>query len=344
MVRHDGAVTTGVAESPAAPPSRAALVAGAAHPLQDAAFARPQTAPLKIAVGIATRGRPKILAETLEELTRQTRAPDRTLISHVTEADVAALPRQPGLEFLSGLSGLTHQRNAILDAVDDCDMALFLDDDFLAAPGYVEATLAAFATDPGVVVTTGQVLADGAKGPGIGVGEGRALLARHAAMDEHAPSDGRAAQGLGMTPTFNGYGCNMAIRLDTARAYGIRFDERLPLYAWYEDIDFTRRLGRHGAVVRVEAACGVHLGVKAGRTTGRRLGYSQVANPLYLWRKGSYPLDHALRSIGRNVLANGARSLLPEPWVDRRGRLRGNALALLDALRGRVTPERVLEL
>jgi hypothetical protein len=38
------------------------------------------------------------------------------------------------------------------------------------------------------------------------------------------------------------------------------------------------------------------------------------------------------------------RALRPEPWVDRRGRARGNWLAMFDLLRGRVVPERILEL
>jgi hypothetical protein len=37
-------------------------------------------------------------------------------------------------------------------------------------------------------------------------------------------------------------------------------------------------------------------------------------------------------------------SVRPEPFVDRRGRLRGNLLAVLDLVRGRTTPERILEL
>jgi hypothetical protein len=41
---------------------------------------------------------------------------------------------------------------------------------------------------------------------------------------------------------------------------------------------------------------------------------------------------------------NLVRSLAPEPWVDRRGRLRGNLLALADLMRGRMHPMRVMEL
>lgn len=296
---------------------------------------------LRLAVGIATRGRPAILAETLREMKRQTRLPVRILVSFADESDVDAACRAQEAEFLKGPGGLAHQRNTLLDAVGDCDLMLFFDDDFLPAPDYIKATLVAFAANADLVMTTGHVLADGVHGPGLDVAEGRRLLT---ADRLDAAGGWSGSRGDRMEPTFNGYGCNMAVRLAPARAHGVRFDERLPLYAWYEDIDFSRRLGQHGRVMRLDAARGVHLGVKAGRTSGRRLGYSQVANPLYLWRKGSYPWNHALRSIGRNLLANGARSLQPEPWVDRRGRLAGNGLALLDVLRGRSRPERILEL
>jgi hypothetical protein len=46
----------------------------------------------------------------------------------------------------------------------------------------------------------------------------------------------------------------------------------------------------------------------------------------------------------RNLAANLARSFWPEAWVDRRGRLRGNLLALCHVLTGRIEPEHVLKL
>ena len=252
---------------------------------------------LRIAIGIATRGRPEILLEVLRELSRQTRPANRIIVSHVAETDITGCTALPHVEFLTSAAGLPRQRNAILDVVDDCDVVLMIDDDFLPEQHYVEATLKTFATVTNVVVTTGRVLADGARGPGLDVAAARDIL---------APVCGDVLR-PGTEPTFSGYGCNMALRLDVVRTHALRFDERLPLYGWYEDIDFCRRLGIHGQIVRIAAACGVHLGAKAGRTSGRRLGYSQVVNPLYLWRKGSYPLSHALRSVGR-------------PPADQRGR------------------------
>ncbi len=290
---------------------------------------------MRVAIGIATRGRAAILGETLADLARQARTPDRVVVCHVGPEDVADLPaRFPGVEFLASASGLPRQRNAIIDAVPDCDALLFLDDDFLAAPDYVAVTERVLEARPDCVVTTGTVIADGAKGPGIGVEEGRAILA----------ADRFDGDPLGTQPHFNGYGCNMAVRLAPLRARGMRFDENLPLYAWYEDIDLTRRLGEHGAILRLRGARGVHLGTKSGRVTGTRLGYSQVANAVYLARKGSYPWSHALRSAGRHIAMNAARSPFPEPHVDRFGRLRGNIIALADLLRGRAHPMRITEL
>ncbi|HEV7268756.1 MAG TPA: glycosyltransferase [Falsiroseomonas sp.] len=290
---------------------------------------------MRLAIGIATRGRAAVLGEVLADLAQQTRQPDRLVVCHVGPEDVAELStRFPGVAFLTAPAGLPRQRNAILDAVADCDAVLFLDDDFLPSPDYLGVTERVFAAHPDCVVTTGMVIADGAKGPGISVAEGRAMLA----------ADSHAGDPMAAVPHFNGYGCNMALRLAPMRAHGLRFDEQLPLYGWYEDLDLTRRLGAHGSILRLAGARGVHLGTKSGRVPGTKLGYSQVANAIYLARKGCYPWNRALRSAGRHLAMNGLRSLRPEAHVDRAGRLRGNLIALADLLRGRMHPMRVLDL
>jgi hypothetical protein len=290
---------------------------------------------MRLHIGIATRGRAAILAETIAELDRQTRAPDRIWVCHVDPEDVGDLPaRRPDVAFLATSAGLPRQRNAILDAASEADAVLFLDDDFLAAPEFCAVLERVMAEHADCVVATGTVIADGAKGPGISVAEGRGLLA----------ADAPPPDPLAVTPHFNGYGCNMAFRMAPVRARSIRVDERLPLYAWYEDIDVTRALGRHGSILRLAGARGVHLGVKQGRTPGRRLGYSQVANPLYLARKGTFPWSRALPSALRHTLINALRSAAPEPHVDRSGRLRGNLAAWWDVARRRDDPARILEL
>jgi GT2 family glycosyltransferase len=137
----------------------------------------------------------------------------------------------------------------------------------------------------------------------------------------------------------------MVIRMAPVREHGIRFDENLPLYGWWEDVDFSRQLARFGQVVRSSAMKGVHLGFKrSGRTPGRPLGYSQVANRIYLVRKGTVSKSHAWKGIVRNLMANLFHLAKPEPWVDRRGRLAGNTLALVDLIKGDLVPAKMLQL
>ena len=77
---------------------------------------------------------------------------------------------------------------------------------------------------------------------------------------------------------------------------------------------------------------------------GIRLGYSQVVNPLYLHKKSNMKLSKAINHIVRNILANIVKSVILKDGEDRIGRLKGNALAVADVLRGRLEPEKVLRL
>ncbi len=134
----------------------------------------------------------------------------------------------------------------------------------------------------------------------------------------------------------------MAINL--GKAEGLRFDERLPLYGWQEDIDFTVQLSRRGMLQSTPALTGIHMGVRGARQPGRKLGYSQVANIVYLSRKGTMQPGLGRRLLFQNLCANLVRSAWPEHGIDRRGRLFGNAMAIADWARGRIDPERVLQL
>jgi GT2 family glycosyltransferase len=289
---------------------------------------------MRIAVGIPTSGRAAILAETLADLGKQSRRPDRIVVCCARREDAgAAAAHLPGVEFLVSEPGLTRQRNRILEALRDCDIVVFLDDDFLMQDDYLAVTERLFASDRTVVGATGVVLGDGAQGAGLSLVEARRLLAR----------DTFVGDAFAVTPVSNAYGCNMAIRLAPVLRHDLRFDERLPLYGWQEDADFCCRLGAFGRVVQVAGARGVHLGTKSGRTAGIRLGYSQIVNPLYIARRvPAYTHRRAFTQAARNVAANLVRAAWPEPWIDRRGRLRGNLIGFLDVLRGRLFPERML--
>ncbi|NHO32710.1 glycosyltransferase [Acetobacter sp. LMG 1636] len=288
----------------------------------------------RVIIGIATSGRAPILKALLADIGRQTVRPSEIVVCYRNPDDINGISDDlvPGtqLVLLQGSRGLPAQRNVILDHSEDADIVLFLDDDFFPQLDYIKTIIDVFSKDARVLGITGNVLADGAQGPGYPVEYAADQLAR-AVPDPDS----------GITDVFNTYGCNMAFRLDAIRRAGLRFDERLPLYAWYEDIDFSRRFLPYGRIVRADAATGVHLGSKSGKTSGVRLGYSQIANPIYMARKGTYPWDHALKSAGRHTLINIVRSFRPESWIDRRGRRSGNWKAWRDLFSGRLDPERI---
>jgi len=294
---------------------------------------------MKIAVAICTTGRPEVVAQCVALVGRQTRAPDRIVVCAAAQQDLSGLKGDAGLTLVvSPRKGLTIQRNLALDTVGDtADIVLFMDDDFLLHETYLERVETLFASNPALLATTGLVVADGINSDdGYSFAEAEAILAG-ASLTPPEGSRNEWIEGV--------YGCNFAIRQGAAIKHGVRFDERLPLYGWQEDIDFTTQLSRFGKVLRTDALLGVHLGVKGGRQSGLRLGYSQVSNPIYLANKGTMKSGYAMKLVSRNIAANFAGSLASNPKVDRRGRLKGNMMALADVfLRRRVTPERILEL
>lgn len=293
---------------------------------------------LNVAVAIATSGRRDQLSLTLDQLANLDRLPDRILVCPASSSDYDgsyAPARGPAPEFVTGPRGVCAQRNAIISKCENADLIVFFDDDFYPAPDYIERAVELFASKPDVAVATSYPLRDGATGPGLTHSEALETLGRSHAITIEAST---------ILQTYGGYGCNMVVRAEHLRRHAMRFDERLPLYGWLEDIELSRRLARHGRIISCSALRGVHLGTKVGRTSGRRLGYSQVANPIYMVRKGSMTIDYAMRHVVRNVAANAARFVTPEAWVDRRGRLRGNLRALADLATGRLDPGRILQL
>lgn len=284
----------------------------------------------RLFVIVATVGRAALTARTVAMLERQTRRPDGVIVVGVTPGDVAGIGAgQPHVEVALGDRGLPRQRNRGLDLLAGrADIVTFFDDDFVPARDHLEQVERIFDEHPDVAGITGHLVADGINEAGYSIEQAEAL---------------NAGQAAGLDPAFRTrqalYGCNMSIRL--AMAAGLRFDERLPLYGWLEDIDFSMQLARRGRLVSTGRVTGVHMGTKGGRTSGRKLGYSQIANVVYLARKGTMQPGLGRQLLTQNLVSNLVRSVKPEPHIDRRGRLWGNTLAIADLLRGRIDPRRV---
>jgi GT2 family glycosyltransferase len=294
-----------------------------------------RSAPMRVAVVVASISRSEEIGQLLQHLAQQTCPPSAIVLSVERESD---LPGQidPSVHVIMGPRGLPVQRNRGMEYVlQDCDIVVFFDDDFLPTKDGLADIARLFEENEDIVGATGEVLSDGVKRGGVPYDEAVRVLAEH-------------EQGVRETAVMNvdtdaAYGCNMAFR--TAAIGDCRFDEKLPLYAWQEDVDFTGQLlAKGGRIVKTTAFSGVHRGVSKGRSPGFALGYSQMANPVYLVRKGTMRRPKALRLMLQNFIANHARVLFPEPLIDRAGRSRGNWLGLWHILTGKSDPSVILRL
>jgi GT2 family glycosyltransferase len=287
-----------------------------------------------VAVVIASAGRPALLAEAIETCRAQR---DVTFTGVVSVPDERSLPDDmslpPDWRIVTGVRGLAAQRNAALDALPGVDVVAFFDDDAVLRPDYLCRAVAFLDTHPDVLGLTGRVLLDGAT-----TGE----IDRTVAADALIRSAAASATG-GWRPTRELYGCNFVVRVSAAP--DLRFDARLPLYSWLEDHDFARRLYKRGTLAKVDDCVIVHrAAASGGRQSHLRLGYSQVMNPVYLHRKGSFPFWLAAQQVVRPVAKNVVLSATGSAVSWRRERLRGNMLAARDVTRGRLTPERITSL
>lgn len=289
---------------------------------------------MKIAVVIASAGRPELLREVLQSCDAQRGV---TFDGLVSVPDEQSLPADrsslEGWRVVTGTQGLAAQRNTGLDASTGADLVGFFDDDSVLRPDYLANAADFLRSRPHVQGLTGRVLLDGATTGEID----RDVAATALARSEREPLSGQWRYGREL------YGCNFVVR--AAVATELRFDERLPLYSWLEDHDFARRLRKRGSLAVVDDCVIVHRAASSGgRQNHLRLGYSQVMNPVYLARKGSFPTWLGAQQILRPVAKNALLSVAGSSTGWRRERLRGNGMALRDALGGRITPERIAQL
>jgi GT2 family glycosyltransferase len=290
---------------------------------------------MKLALVIATHRRSDVLQKVLMNLMSHHRLPDEIVISAVAPGDIPEIDYgATNVHRVFGSAGLTCQRNRGMSRViDTANLISFIDDDFIVGHDYFANVASIFAREPSIAGVTGEVIADGATSAGFTFEQGLELV--------HQFSK-RAGPPFVTREIKRAYGCNMTFR--TSCIGSQRFDERLPFYGWQEDVDFSGALRSRGRIVKTNLVWGVHLGTKRGKGSEVRLGYSQIINPAYIAGKGNMSAGYAFQLIARNVTANLVKSVQPESYVDRRGRLRGNLIGICHLMSGRLTPEYVLEM
>jgi hypothetical protein len=254
-------------------------------------------------------------------------------IGNVTEAEFRDLK----LSILyAERAGLCLQRNRgiqfIRNEVAACEpngrfAILFFDDDFRPERRWIDLAIERLKYND-IVGLTGEVIND----DGIVESQVVELLAtyRRGAVKEFA--------------IRSCFGCNMIFMDYCFR--NLSFDAALPEYGWLEDLHFSRQCIRtFGSLIHFSSCYGVHLGnMNSGRNRGIKMGYSQIANPIYMYTRGTLSVSEMLYFVGRALGSNVLRSLRVNTPYDYRGRCRGNVIAFWDMLRGRMSPMRIRDL
>jgi hypothetical protein len=294
---------------------------------------RDHALPIRVAVILATKGRPQAIPELIGLLERQSLAPSIIVISASAASDINVPPETDlNVEYIFGPAGSAAQRNRGLEKVRSCaDVAVFFDDDFAPAGNWIEQCAGLFSSESSIAGANGIVIRDGANTRPVSWQEARHLIAVPRPADPRTLSD-----------IADLYGCNMAFRMSAIA--DMQFDERLVLYGWLEDKEFSRKAAKRGRLVECDSLVGVHLGLQTGRVSGKQFGYSQVVNAWYLHKKGALSRREASANILKAIGVNAAKTLRPESHIDRRGRLLGNLVGIIHLLSGTCRPEKVTEL
>jgi hypothetical protein len=296
--------------------------------------------PTPVRVVVATRGRPAEAKMLLDALCAQTRPPDVVVVVGTCAADLSHLGddvRVPYVPLISARPGLTIQRNVAIDRLrrwfpGEDGITVFFDDDFRPHREWLERCERAFTIDDRIVGLTGRVLADGIGAAEIGESASSGLLASAGPMPDR----------LRIRRVRSLYGCNMAVRQRTLM--GHRFCEDLPLYGWLEDLDFSGQIRAAGDLVEESTCVGVHRGVEAARLDMRQLGYSEIANPLWLRRRRTISKLTCARIVVRRSVAAAVQSVTGPQRGEHRDRFRGVTMAVGDVVRGDLDPMRIADL
>lgn len=247
---------------------------------------------LRTSVIIATYNRPDDLRACIGSLLRQTRRPGELIVvddgaldalplaAECAAADIACLYRR------KAAPGLTRSRNLGIGLAGG-DILLFLDDDVVLAPGFIEHISTLYEQDPGH--TIGGVGGVVVNHPPLTLGrrlrhwldilllnsgtrEGRVLPSGFCTSFGETGAPVTAVQAVEFLS-----GCAMSYRREVCAA--LRFDEEHYLrYSYGEDKDYSYRVSRRWRLLLHPAATLLHRQSPAMRPDTRRMGYMYVVS------------------------------------------------------------------
>lgn len=286
---------------------------------------------MKVGIVIATKGRRDLVHKTVNEINKQTVLPDILCLScsSIEDVDESLIDTNFPVNIIYSSIGSSAQRNAGMAQInlESIDYLVFIDDDFVMRTDWIENMIKVFA-DMSIAGINGFLIRDGAREKSGGISFENALMTLNSFTPHTKPISSQIS---------HLYGCNMAFRVSMID--NLKFDERLPLYSWLEDIDFSHNVGLVGKLVSCSSLVGVHMGSKSGKTSDWKYGVSQILNSVYLHRKGSLSTPLLVRFTILPLIKNSLMSFIKSPYVDYRLRFKGNLFAVKRLLSGKCDPE-----
>lgn len=261
---------------------------------------------MKSSIVICTKEREEDLRKALRSIAAQTRLPDEVVIVDSGQDEelgsrlAGEVPSQVRFCYVRSIPGLTVQRNTgIRNSTGD--VLMFIDDDVVLEPGYVEAVLTAFSQDKDGVIGAVQGRITNAEPHLTGKQPvlrriSRAFrqgMARLFLLSDQGkgrlkasgfPSFTYRSDEPGFVECLAG-GC-MSFRRSVFDK--ISFDEALIGYGCWEDVDITRQLLRAGyRIYYAPSARLAHYPSSNSRSSASEVAVMRMLNHHYLYRKHS---------------------------------------------------------
>jgi GT2 family glycosyltransferase len=283
----------------------------------------------KVSVIIPTKNRCAALEETIRTLLMQTRMADELIIVDQSQTEALFKAGRLSLKYIYDplITGASQARNEGMKQATG-DFWLFLDDDVVLEPNFIEKLLDAYA--PGVTGVSGIITNYSA--PPMMQRMWTAIFQLGAFHDGRQNLYYHAEQLAGSAPIkVPGFtGALMSFRADQIR--GLWFDENLHGGCFAEDIDFCARLPRNSVLLITPQARLVHKRSLEGRNLVHWLElHAQGSNYMRRrhWQSGFWNnLCFAWLNLGYCLAAtfSSVRRMSLEPWnAWKRGAERGRS-------------------
>ena len=281
---------------------------------------------------IPTKNRANDLLAVVRSLFQQTHLPKQVVIIDQSESEESRVqvekafsegtpPIREKVQFCyvldSTISGLTAARNRAMEVAEG-DVWLFLDDDVILEPDFIDELLQVYVRKPKAVGVSGVVTNYSLPPRAFRLWSW--LFARGPFRDERQRVYWEAEHLRNSEPIRVSHlgGGLMSFRAEAIR--GLRFDDNLRGVSDGEDVDFCARLGRNAILMITPRARLLHRQSPAGREQGHQLRREARAKHYLYYRNWHYGFRNRLCFFWLNVgyglaamVASLRRGSL-EPW------------------------------